>query len=504
MARHNVPSRSTRVLLPLLLTAFLFFLGENIQSGPRTQIYESILCDQILPNNATTPLSSARCKDKAVQEELAFLKGTERVLGAIPTILVIPWSIFAERYGRCLSLRLALFGVLCEEAWSFLICWFSNTFPIRLILLAPVFEMIGGGPGIIITMIHILAAETATEEKRTTTFFFIRAMAIAAAVLALLGSSLLMSHHVWVPWLLGLFCLLLAILTTPSELHPTTSQNPPDEHTALNPGQYLDDHTSTVSQESGSSTKEPASIRSRLVQTTQQLHQGARVVYGNTSLVILLGMSFLGQLGEDSLPMALLLYISKRYNWEFARANFLWSLGEAVRFVCLIVLLPRISRMLLSRAGSTTYKTDFAIALASATMLSLGTLLLGLGVSIPISTIGMLALSTSSYIRSSGNLVYAGVILISATGGLNSALRSLVTMTISSEDISVVYSIFTILHVLSTSLAGPIYSGAFALGLQFGVEYTGLPFIVAAALVGLSLPMFFLVRPRGDYELVTG
>ncbi|RAH76461.1 hypothetical protein BO86DRAFT_251278 [Aspergillus japonicus CBS 114.51] len=484
MAQHIIPPRSTHFLLPLLLTAFLFFLGENIQSGPRTQIYESILCDQILPDNATTPLSSARCKDKAVQEELAFLKGTERVLGALPTILVIPWSLFAERYGRCLSLRLALFGVLCEETWSCLICWFSNTFPIRLILLAPVFEIIGGGPGIIITMIHLLAAEAATEEKRTTTFFFIRAMALAAAMLALFGSSLLMSHHVWVPWLLGLFCLLLAILTTPSELHPASTQDPPDENTALNPGQYRGDDTSTVSQESNSSIKEHASLRFRLNQIAQQLHQGARVVYGNTSLIILLGMSFLGQLGEDSLPMALLLYISKRYNWEFARANFLWSLGEAVRFVCLIVVLPRISRMLLSRAGSTTYKTDFAIALASATMLSLGTLLLGLGVSLPISTIG--------------------VILISATGGLNSALRSLVTMTISPEDISVVYSIFTILHVLSTSLAGPIYSGAFALGLQFGVEYTGLPFIVAAALVGLSLPMFFLVRPRRDYELIEG
>ncbi|PYI24934.1 hypothetical protein BP00DRAFT_359713 [Aspergillus indologenus CBS 114.80] len=309
-------------------------------------------------------------------------------------------------------------------------------------------------------------------------------MAIAAAMLALFGSSLLMSHHVWVPWLLGLFCLLLAILTTPSETHPATTQDPPDENTALNPGQYRDDDTSTVSQESNSSIKEHASLRSRLNQIAQQLHQGARVVYGNTSLIILLGMSFLGQLGEDSLPMALLLYISKRYNWEFARANFLWSIGEAVRFMCLIVLLPRISRMLLSRAGSTTYKTDFAIALASATMLSLGTLLLGLGVSLPISTIG--------------------VTLISATGGLNSALRSLVTMTISPEDLSVVYSIFTILHVLSTSLAGPIYSGAFALGLQFGVEYTGLPFIVAAALVGLSLPMFFLVRPRRDYGLIEG
>ncbi|RAL10310.1 uncharacterized protein BO97DRAFT_456473 [Aspergillus homomorphus CBS 101889] len=331
-------------------------------------------------------------QSKTVQEDLAFLKGTERLLGAPPTILVIPWSIFAERYGRCLSLRLALIGVFCEEAWGCLICWFSTTFPIRLILLAPLFGVIGGGPAVIITMIHLLAAGATTEEQRTETFFVIRAMAIAAAMLALLGSSALMIRHVWVPWFLGLFCLLLAMLATPSEPQPVRTQIIPDENTILGPEQHRVDGMGTLNPGNGSVAKKQGSPRSRLTVVARQLHQGARIVYGNYSLVILLGMSFLGQLGEDSLPMILLLYISKRYKWELAeQANFLWALGEGVRFVCLIVLLPQISRMLLARSGSTAYKADYAIALLSAVMLSLGTLLLGLGVSIPVSVIGMSA-----------------------------------------------------------------------------------------------------------------
>lgn len=91
---------------------------------------------------------------------------------------------------------------------------------------------------------------------------------------------------------------------------------------------------------------------------------------------------------------------------------------------------------------------------------------------------------------------------MSMGGGLQSALRSLVTMIISPDDISVVYSIFTILHVLSTSLVGPIYSGAFTLGLKLGTAYTGLPFIVASTLASLSLPLFLFVRPRHKYEPV--
>ncbi|KAE8393132.1 hypothetical protein BDV23DRAFT_170517 [Aspergillus alliaceus] len=388
MSHESDNRRSKRMLLLLYLTAFLFFLGENIQQAPRTQIYETIICHRILPWNSNDPPARDRCKSKAVQEELAFLKGTERLLAVLPTILVIPWSIFAERYGRCLSLKLALLGVLCEEAWSCLICWFSDSAPIRLILLAPLFEVIGGGPAIISTIIHLLAAEVTTAETRTSTFFVIRAMAIAAAILAQLVSSFLMTRNVWVPWLLGLLCILLSVFAVPFAPNPSTEDSL-DENTVLDPGQHSAHGMGTVNQDNGSLGNKHASIQSRLVLVVEQLHEGARVVYGNFSLTVLLAMSFLGELCEDSLAMILLLYISKRYSWEFAQANFLWALGEAVQFVFLIILLPQISTMLLARLRMNSYTADFTISIASATILCLGSFLLGLGVSIPVAIIGM-------------------------------------------------------------------------------------------------------------------
>ncbi|KAE8137332.1 hypothetical protein BDV38DRAFT_283173 [Aspergillus pseudotamarii] len=380
-------ARSKRVLLLLYLTAFLFFLGENIQQAPRTQIYETIICQHTLPWNSTDTPARERCKSKAVQEELAFLKGTERLLGALPTILVIPWSIFAERHGRCLSLKLALVGVLCEETWSCFICWISDSVPIRLILLAPLFEVIGGGPGIIATVIHLLAAEVTTPETRTSTFFVIRAMAIAAAILAQLVSSFLMTRNVWAPWLLGLLCILLSVFTVP--LAPKSSiESSPNENTVLDPGQQNARGMGTLNQE-GSLGNKHATIRSRLFLVARQLQEGARVVYGNISLIVLLAISFLGELCDDSLAMVLLLYISKRYSWEFSQANFLWALGEGVQFVFLIILLPQISRMLLDRFKMNAYAANFTISIASAIILSLGSLLLGLGGSIPVAITGM-------------------------------------------------------------------------------------------------------------------
>ncbi|KAE8336291.1 hypothetical protein BDV24DRAFT_178628 [Aspergillus arachidicola] len=387
MSQECDNGRSKRVLLLLYLTAFLFFLGENIQQAPRTQIYETIICQRMLQWNLIGAPASARCKSRAVQEELAFLKGTERLLGALPTILVIPWGIFAERHGRCLSLKLALVGVLCEEAWSCFICWFSDSVPIRLILLAPLFEVIGGGPGIIATVMHLLAAEVTTPETMTSTFFVIRAMSIAAAILAQLVSSFLMARDVWVPWLLGLLCILLSVFTVP--LAPKFSiENSPNENTVLDPGQQNARGMGTLNQEESLGNNH-ATVRSRLVLVAYQLQEGARVVYGNISLIVLLAMSFLGELCEDSLAMVLLLYISKKYSWEFAQANFLWALGEGVQFVFLIILLPQISRMLLARFKMNAYAANFTISIASATILTLGSLLLGLGVSIPVAVIGM-------------------------------------------------------------------------------------------------------------------
>lgn len=82
--------RSTRkkYLLPILyFTVFLFLYGENIQPAPRTQIYESIICrDRYGDESSSLGTGNDNlCKSRDVQEELAFLKGMERLLGALPS-----------------------------------------------------------------------------------------------------------------------------------------------------------------------------------------------------------------------------------------------------------------------------------------------------------------------------------------------------------------------------------------------------------------------------------
>ncbi|KAF7590552.1 hypothetical protein BBP40_002694 [Aspergillus hancockii] len=283
---------------------------------------------------------------------------------------------------------------------------FQARFQICLILLAPLFEVIGGGPAIIAAVIHVLAAAVTADEERTASFFVIRAVSIVAAILAQLISSFILA---------------------------------PEETPILDPRRQCEGGMGSLDQDNIPLVQKHTSIRSRLILVSKQLHEGGQrclwelVAHRLTGVVVLAPAG-----GKFASYGSAVLHLEK--------ANFLWALGEGDQFVFFIILLPQISRMVLVRSQMNAYTAYSTISTASATMLSLGTFLLGLGVSIPVTIIG--------------------VVLMSTAGGLQSAQLSLVTTMISPDDISVVYSIFTILHVLSTSLTGPYLFRR----LRFGIE----------------------------------
>ena len=68
------------------------------------------------------------------------------------------------------------------------------------------------------------------------------------------------------------------------------------------------------------------------------------------------------------------------------------------------------------------------------------------------------------------------------------------TSNIATEDIIIIHSLFTILQVVGASVAGPKYPGAFAAGLRLGMQWTGLPFIIAGSLFVLAFILLLFVR----------
>ncbi|KAJ4401400.1 hypothetical protein N0V91_007949 [Didymella pomorum] len=207
-------SKST---IPLVyLTSFLFLFGETLQPASRIAIYESIVCQQ----HYGTP-DPHDCKIAPVQEELAFLGGIERLSIIIPSILAIPFAALADRYGHSLILAIAIFGVFLEDGWPFVVCWFPDVFPIRLIWLHFLFSCVGGGFTVVVTLLHVIIADVVSAEERTRIFFRARAAGVGASILGYAAGGVLMKTNEFLPWAIGLVTLILG--TTTAALIPRTT-----------------------------------------------------------------------------------------------------------------------------------------------------------------------------------------------------------------------------------------------------------------------------------------
>lgn len=368
--------------------------------------------------------------------------------------------------------------------------WFSGTFRIRLVLAAVGFELVGGGFGVVTTMVHVIAADVSSGQARTRLFLAIHAIGTMAAILGQVTSSLFMPLNLWLPWIAGLSSIVLAIFSSlvirdrPQVASKPDSDVVDSERAPLiespdiaapQPELHGEARDSLDDDQIDTAVRlERSTLKSSVVKAWQRVKGGSRIVTAHSRLIFLLTLVLLCQMSEDSLPIMLLLYVSKRFGWSFARANYLWALGEGVQLAILLVLLPGIGRILNHKLGWGVFSADSTMAQSSAVLLGLGTLLMGVAGRVP--------------------FLVVGIVLASSGAGLQSLLRSLITDSISPTDVSVVYSVVTILHVVGGSLAGPLYSTTFSAGLRLGSGWTGLPFIIAGGLGLVSFALLLLLR----------
>jgi MFS family permease len=290
MMKHTIPL--------VYVTAFLFLFGETLQPAPRIAIYESIVCDQYYADK--TQNGPFDCKIPPVQQELAFLGGIERLSIIIPSILASPFAALADRYGHSLVLSLAIFGVFLEDGWPFIVCWFPQIFPIRLIWLHFFFSLLGGGFTVVVTLLHVIIAHVVSPEERTKIFFRARAAGVGASILGYAASGFAMRVNSWLPWAIGLGSLCLATLS--AKMIPHTIAQEQEHHQDTDP-------------ECGAFTQ---SLQVRLLSSARAMWHSARILVCNKQVAIMLAMVFLCQLGYDSVPLMMAMYISKRFHWSFS------------------------------------------------------------------------------------------------------------------------------------------------------------------------------------------
>ncbi|KAJ8116282.1 hypothetical protein OPT61_g2259 [Boeremia exigua] len=434
------------------LTSFLFLFGETLQPAPRIAIYESIICQQHYGSAGPHD-----CKIAPVQEELAFLGGIERLSIIIPSVLAIPFAALADRYGHSLILAIAMFGIFLEDGWPFLVCWFPGTFPIRLIWLHFVFSSIGGGFTVVVTLLHVIIADVVSAEERTRMFFRARAAGVGASIVGYTASGLLMKTSEFLPWAVGLASLVLGTISA-----------------VLIPRATVQDGSKSDVDDS----EEGWSVRSSL----RALKDITALLIGNKQVLAMLLLVFVCQMGFDSVPLMLAIYVSKRFGWSFSNASFLSSLEMGVEFLALAFVLPVLTSSLPATfQRASTFAKDKIVAQWSLVALSVGTLCLGIA---PVVGIAI-----------------AGIVILALGSGQDSLTRSMATEMVHAGQVSTMYSAITMLRAIGGSISGPVYAWLYSAGLKRrGDIWLGLPYLVAGALFITAMVMLTFIHNTKELE----
>lgn len=345
-ARRDLSSLRRRFAVPLVYVVVFFYLfGENIQPAPRIDLYESIVCRQYYASHGSTSgppdgtpmaiLDGQSCKIPAVQAQLALLTGLERLSSILPTVLAIPFSALADKYGRSLILSIALFGLFLEELWPFFVCWNADAMPIRLVWLHFIFNFIGGGVSVISTMFFVIVADIVPAESRTTVFFRIHAAGSMSAVLAYtLASTIMEAVNSWLAWTIGLISLLIA--TGAAMLIPNMNVKAVEvqassvviEDPRIADGEVITGEVDQTPPHNGApitSSKDSKGDQRRLqdliVRAARGLKHIVALIALNPLVALNLFLVLACQIGLDSQPLMMVIYISKRFGWSFAKVN---------------------------------------------------------------------------------------------------------------------------------------------------------------------------------------
>ncbi|KAE8320124.1 major facilitator superfamily domain-containing protein [Aspergillus transmontanensis] len=200
------------VTITACMVMLILDITSAVPTAPRMVIFEDIICRNHYA--AWWDISKlGDCKVKAVQGELALINGWKETFEKIPALLVsIPYGALADRIGRKKVLILALTGCLLCDTWVAIVCLFPRVFPLRAVWMSGLWQLVGGGGALVISMCYTLIGDVCSPEKRTTAFSQLYAAVLISELISIpLGSSLI-SLDPWIPVLGSLGFLALAIL----------------------------------------------------------------------------------------------------------------------------------------------------------------------------------------------------------------------------------------------------------------------------------------------------
>ncbi|KAJ6784610.1 hypothetical protein PWT90_07385 [Aphanocladium album] len=459
---HGATTKNTSPLLQPSLLFFLLFmfvveLTEPFVDAPMMQIQEDIICRKHHPDIVSG--ADPRCKDTAVQSDLAFLTGWSSSLTLVPGLLTaVPYGYLGDKYGRAMILRLSIFGIVLWQLAMIVVCLFPQVFPIQMIWITPIFTLIGGGPSVYTASLFAIVSDVTPRQHITAAFSYFFAAAMAAGLLGSPLAYLAMRSSAWHSVAIGfglfVFSLILSL--------------------AL-PGSWNTVHTKLARRDS--EIDEPTSAPD--VSPTTRTARFKAVIrdqfLANKTLGALFCSLFVIHLGRSCTGI-LKQYATHRYEWSWSEAGLLSMIISGVGIGSTVVVLPAIDYILRSKLSVNLFTKDLYLAQSCVGLM----------------IFGLVAIGQAS---TSGSLL-TGVVLFTLTSGDEAIMRSLLSQAADPETKGMVYTTAMVLETISALITGPTYAAIFRAGLLRGGYWLGLPFFLGAALIGLGGVFLYNVREK--------
>jgi hypothetical protein len=292
-------------------------------------------------------------------------------------------------------------------------------------------------------------------------------------------SAWLMTYNPWIPMFAGWAFMVMGImpaLSLPETMNSFPTAKPPQEtHELPNLPDDVEHSPSRTKWRLQDTIM--SKIRSKIISTFHEFE----FILQDKQLLLLLCTFLVYKLSRGT-AWFLVQYVSNRYKWTIAQANFLVSLKSVITVILFVVILPTSSWYLVNRRKLHTREKDLFLTKSSIIFLMVGTLGIGLSPSV--------------------FLMISCLIVQTLGAGFVFVARSLITTMIQREQTARLYVIIEILEAVGMIIAGPTIAAFFKWGLELGGSWIGLPWIVASGLFFLTATAVSIYKmppiPRED------